>query len=150
MAVLLMGGAPAAAAGGADLVVLKAAKPDPATVGKKVRYTITVRNVGPESASGVTLTDQFQVNSGVAPGEPRNYRLQQAKSSQGSCDRTDAEGTVTCPLGNISPGESVVVRITVTPLERGVISNTAYAFSEAFSDDPDLTNNQTRTSTTII
>lgn len=38
----------------------------------------------------------------------------------------------------------------LTPLEEGVVSNTAYAFSEAFSDDPDLADNQASTSTPVV
>jgi uncharacterized repeat protein (TIGR01451 family) len=147
---LLQAEAPAVATAGADLVVTKTANPDPASVRRKLTYTITVTNLGPDSAEGVTLTDQFQVNSGVAPGEPRNYRFRRASTKAGSCDRYDAEGTVTCRLGNLSPGASVAVRLTLTPLQDGVISNTAYAFSETFSDDPDLANNQTRIVTTIL
>lgn len=143
-------GAPAVAGGAADLAVDASVHPDTARVGKKLTYTIAVTNAGPDAATGVTLTDQFQVNSGVAPGDPRNYRFHRATASTGTCDHADAEGTITCRLGTVPAGGSVEVHVTLSPLEEGSISNTAYAYSEAFSDDPDLSNNEARTTTAIV
>lgn len=42
---------------GTDLSVTKSDAPDPVSVGKDLVYTITVKNAGPLTATGVTLTD---------------------------------------------------------------------------------------------
>lgn len=70
VAAAVMAEAPAAGATTADLAVTKVAERDPARVGKKLEYTITVTNASPGTATGVVLTEQFQVNGGVAPGDP--------------------------------------------------------------------------------
>ena len=43
----------------ADLAVTKTDSPDPVTARANLTYTISVQNLGPGTASGVTLTDRF-------------------------------------------------------------------------------------------
>lgn len=116
------------AAGLADLVVTKTASRQTASVGQPLIYTVTVRNHGPDTTTRVTLTDFFKVNHGVAPEAPRNYRFLWVQTTQGDCDRRDAEGNVTCRLGDLTSGKTVTVRIGVIPLEPGTIENTARAY----------------------
>ena len=59
IAVLLVLAAPAAAQASADLTVSKVDSPDPVVVGKRLTYTITVTNLGPDTATGVALTDDL-------------------------------------------------------------------------------------------
>ena len=127
------------AVGGADLAVTKTASPETAMVGKRLVYTVSIMNSGPDSATGVTLTDTFQVNGGVEPGDPRNYRFRSARPSQGDCDRTDAEGTITCRLGELGSGTTATVKIVVVPLEPGLITNTANVWAD---NETDFTNNK--------
>ena len=49
----------AAKTGTADLAISKGDSPDPVGVGSTLTYTIGVQNLGPESSSKVTVTDQL-------------------------------------------------------------------------------------------
>src|SRR2546430_14576569 len=51
----------------ADLPVTKTDSPHPVHIGQNLTYTITVRNSGPDAATGVTATDLLPKNPGFAP-----------------------------------------------------------------------------------
>ncbi len=103
---------------GADLGVSISATPNPATVKKRLAYTITVQNAGPEAASGVVLTNALT----------GSLRLRNAQASAGECSvhKHKKEGrSVVCELGELEAGARVTVTIAVTPTETGTVSNTA-------------------------
>ncbi|MCS7197320.1 MAG: S8 family serine peptidase [Candidatus Bipolaricaulota bacterium] len=119
----------------ADLVLTKSDTPDPVAAGNALTYTLTVTNNGPETASGVTLSDPL----------PSGVTFVSATSSQGSC--THAGGTVTCALGTLPNGATASVTLTVTAHTAGTLTNTASVTSEAF--DPQIDNNSASASTTV-
>lgn len=109
---------------GADLRVLKAS---PATVGKGETfiYSLTVENLGPETAVNVTMTDTLPTS---------------VTFSSATLPCANAEGVVTCALGEMIAGESTVIEIVVTaPQTTGSLTNVAVVTSEI--EDPDETNN---------
>lgn len=120
----------------ADLSVSKTDGPDPVAPNDTLTYTLSVRNNGPDDASGVTVVDELP--SGVA--------LESASTSQGSgCVGT---GPVVCSLGDLPNGGSASVVIVVTaPTTTGMLSNEATA--SANEDDPDTGNNTGIASTTV-
>ncbi len=89
-----------AAAGQADLAIVKADSPDPVRVGDDLTYTLTVTNHGPGTATGVTVTDPL----------PAGVTFVSAFPSQGTC-----AGTVTCTLGTVSVGNVATVTLVVRP-----------------------------------
>jgi uncharacterized repeat protein (TIGR01451 family) len=97
----------------ADLLVMKFDSPDPVLNGSPLTYTVTVTNVGPDTATGVVVTDT-RVAAGVIFGSA-------VPSQGGPC--TEAAGVVTCPLGTIASGGTATVTITVTPTVPGTIVN---------------------------
>ncbi|MCH8991827.1 MAG: DUF11 domain-containing protein, partial [Acidobacteria bacterium] len=103
----------------ADLSVAKTDSPDPAIAGGQLTYTITVTNLGPSDASGVTVTDTLPA------------AVTFVSSTPGSPDCTHSAGVVTCTLGDIAAGDSATVTITVTTdpslAEGATITNTASA-----------------------
>ena len=118
----------------ANLSITKTDAPDPATAGSNLSYTITVINNGPNTATGVAVTDTLPANVGFVS----------SSASQGTCTGTS---TVTCNLGTLSNGASAVVSIVVTPNAAGNLSNTASV--TATEADPDTTNNSA-TATTVV
>jgi uncharacterized repeat protein (TIGR01451 family) len=118
----------------ADLSIVKAASPNPATVGDNLTYTITATNNGPDAATGVTVSDTL----------PSGVSFVSATPSQGSCNGTSI---VTCNLGSLSNGASGMVTIVVTPTQAGGVSNTATVTGNETDSNP--TNNSATQVTTV-
>ncbi|MDQ3775189.1 MAG: DUF11 domain-containing protein, partial [Pseudomonadota bacterium] len=109
--------------------------PGAVTTGQQLSYTLVIRNNGPGSATGVTLTDDLP--AGVTPGA--------VTTTQGSCGGTDPVG---CNLGRIASGAQVTVTVSVTPTAPGTITNQASV--EANETDPNAGNNSVSTATTVV
>ena len=79
---------------------------------KRVRYTITVRNTGKVTLRGVVLRDRL----------PRGLSFVRASRSS-----TLANGNATFRLGNIAPGQSrrIVVTLIANASVKGTRTNTA-------------------------
>ncbi len=111
----------------ADLSVVKSDSPDPVIKGAALTYTVVVANQGPGSATAVQLTDQLSTS----------VRFESVTSTAGSC--SEADGIVTCSLGDIPNGGTVTVTINVTARRTGAATNTAQVSSSV--PDPDPANN---------
>ena len=81
----------------ADLSLSKSA-PDSVAAGASLTYTLSVRNGGPNTATGVTLTDEL----------PSLVRFSSAK---GDC--TESGGAVSCAIGILASGASTTISILV-------------------------------------
>ena len=119
----------------ADLAVTKSDSPDPVSRGGTLIYSVVITNQGLNPAVAVLLIDPL----------PANVRFVSATSSAGNC--AQANGTVTCSLGDIAHGGSANISITVTPRRTGTVTNTAQVSS--LSPDPNLTNNTDSEDTVI-
>jgi len=119
----------------ADLSVEKTDAPDPVTRGSTLTYTLLVNNLGPGTASSVQLSDTL----------PESVRFVDVSTSAGSCSQAD--GIVTCALGDLASGASVTVTIHVTARRTGTATNTAQVGSLA--PDPNPANNTATTDTLI-
>jgi uncharacterized repeat protein (TIGR01451 family) len=117
-----------------DLAVTKSDLPDPVSRGGTLTYSALVTNQGLNPAVAVSLTDQL----------PANVRFVSVTPS-GNC--TEANGTVTCSLGDIPNGDSATIMITVTARRTGTVTNTAQVSS--LSPDPNLANNTDSEDTVI-
>lgn len=83
----------------ADLSVTKTASPDPIVrAGDELVYTVTVRNDGPDTATGVVVTD-------VLPPQVRYV------GNDAGCTYDLASHTVTCALGDLASGATRSVKI---------------------------------------
>jgi uncharacterized repeat protein (TIGR01451 family) len=123
----------------ADVAVTKSDSPDPVKVGQTLRYTVTVANTGPSSASGVTLNDQL----------PKNAGFGSAVTTQGSCSVKPAKRLVTCTLGSLAPGGTATITITIKPTAKGTIRNTATGTASS-PVDPDPADNSATATTTVL
>jgi uncharacterized repeat protein (TIGR01451 family) len=119
----------------ADLSVTKTDSPDPVRVNNNLTYTVTVRNNGPATATGVTLKDAL----------PRRVDYVSASASQGSCSRSSR--TITCNLGTLASGANATVTIVVKPTRTGSWTNTASV--SGGQSDPSTGNNSASAATTV-
>jgi uncharacterized repeat protein (TIGR01451 family) len=116
----------------ADLAV-SVSGPTSANEGDTVTYTVTVTNLGPSSASGVTLTDTL--------GSILNYKS--ATVGQGTFSVSG--GVVTFSVGTVAAGQKVTATVTAQAVEDGSTSDTAAVSSS--SPDPDTTSNSASATT---
>ena len=131
----------AAPSGSADLSITKTDSPDPVNVGSILTYTIQVRNLGPEAASGVTVTDQL----------PKGVDFASATATSGQCARKGRK--VTCDLGGlgaptINYGGPPIVTISVIPRKVATISNTASV--KGNGKDPVASNDRATATTSVV
>ena len=101
-----------AAAPAIDLSIVKTDRPDPVFVGARLTYTLTVRNLGPDTATNVRVADAL----------PAATNFVSVASSQGTCI---GGRVVRCSLGTILSGGRATITIVVRPTEPGALLNTA-------------------------
>lgn len=135
------GAGTAAPSGSADLRIAKSDSPDPVVVGSALTYAIRVENLGPDVATGVTVTDRL----------PKGVDLVSAVSSVGQCGFKGRK--VTCELGalgapTIDYGGPVTVTVAVVPRQPGTISNTASVKGD--QKDPVAANNTATVTTRVL
>jgi uncharacterized repeat protein (TIGR01451 family) len=94
-----------------DLAVEKLAASATAALGHELVYELNISNAGPSTATGVLLTDAL----------PAGLEFIAAESSQGAC--ANADGTITCDLGELAAGAAATVRLTTRPTQLGVLTN---------------------------
>ncbi|NER34464.1 MAG: DUF11 domain-containing protein [Oscillatoria sp. SIO1A7] len=109
-----------------DLSVNKTVNNSNPSVGDIITYTIAVTNDGPDTATGV------QVSEPLASG----LTFQSSSESQGSYD----SGTGTWTVGTLANGASATLTVTVRVDSASPITNTATASAD--QTDPDPTDNQ--------
>lgn len=112
---------------GADLSLTKTA--NGAVAGGKASWTVTVRNSGPTTATGVKVHDVL----------PAGTRFESVTSSQGTCSNDG--GTVDCVLGTLASGGSAQLTI-VADVDAGLAGQTLRntATVKGSEPDPDPTN----------
>ncbi|MEH3052403.1 MAG: isopeptide-forming domain-containing fimbrial protein [Patulibacter minatonensis] len=112
----------------ADLVVSQVVDRLSVNVGSSVRYTVTIRNDGPQTATGITLGDDL----------PTGVTVTSIVAGQGTCGTGDP---FSCALGSLASGASTTVTITatITGAAESTFANTASATATQF--DPNTSNN---------
>jgi uncharacterized repeat protein (TIGR01451 family) len=120
----------------ADLSLTSSDSPDPAFTGETVTYTLTAQNNGPDSASGVVVTDNL----------PNGATYDSATPSQGSCRQI--AGVVTCSLGTLASGASATIDVKVSSSTAGTLTNNASIVGDDLNDAT-TGNNSTSADTTV-
>ncbi|MGI8785711.1 MAG: hypothetical protein ACR2L2_18920 [Acidobacteriota bacterium] len=121
---------------GVDMSITKSDSPDPAFVGADLTYTLTIRNNGPATATGVVVTDPLPAGVTFVSATP---------VLPATCSFSN--GTVTCSFGSISNGDSKQVQIVVRPTAAGTLTNTATVTRN--ENDPVASNNSSTATTTV-
>ena len=111
----------------ADVSIAKTLAPGSLVAGETVTFNLVVSNSGPDSASGVTVTDTL----------PAQLSFVSATSTAGSCDSGPI--TITCNLGTLAPSGSATVTIVARMVATGPTTNTANV--AAGTADPDSADN---------
>jgi uncharacterized repeat protein (TIGR01451 family) len=94
-----------------DLGISISDTPDPVSAGELITYTLSVNNVGPDGAMGVTVVDTL-------PGG--------TTFDHASAGCVEAGGIVTCDVGTLASGASAEITIVVmAPSTGGGITNSA-------------------------
>jgi uncharacterized repeat protein (TIGR01451 family) len=131
----------AAPASSADLSIIKVDSSDPVNVGSTLIYTIQVQNIGPDTASDVTVTDQL----------PKDVDFVSLTTTSGQCGRKGKK--VSCNLGTLAAptiayGGPPTVTLSVIPRKVGTISNTASVKGK--QKDPVSSNNKATATTSVV
>ncbi len=117
----------------ADLSVTKTSSPDPVIVNQDLTYTITVTNLGPDPVTDAEVVDTLPAGVTFVSATP------------GGCSHDT--GTVTCAIGAMSVGQTVVITIVVTPTATGEVVNNVTVDSGL--DDPNTDNNSDTETTDV-
>jgi len=139
--VVLVGGSalPAAAQETADLALTKVADQKNVRIGENITYTITLTNLGPDTATGVVFGDPV----------PDPLNLVSFTCSQGTIS-----GGSFCAVESLPSGASVTATLVATPITNPArserrFSNTAF-ISDAATTDSNSTNNSASVETHIV
>jgi uncharacterized repeat protein (TIGR01451 family) len=116
----------------AGLTLTKTDSPDPVIAGNNLTYTLTVGNGGPSTAVDVVVTDTLPVGT----------TLVSAVGGTGTTACAEvALGIVSCEVGDLDPGESETIFITVKVAssvpDGTILTNTAHAASPTDPDGAD-------------
>ncbi len=126
----------------ADLSITKSDSPDPVLAGDELTYTLNVTNGGPSTAEDVSITDELPDDVTFVEGVDGNGATVCALLQPGE---------VVCELGDLDPGESVTVYITVvvdaSVPDGTVLVNRATVTSS--TPDPNPANNTDTESTNV-
>ncbi len=139
---LLLPAIPALAAPSADLSVTKIDSPDPVVAGSNLTYTITVANLGPDSATSVSLSDTL-------PAGTAFVSFSCAAGWSCTTPAVGGTGTVMASIGSLATGSvafTLVVNVGAATPGGTTISNTASVSSLA---DPNSANNSATATTTV-
>jgi len=123
----------------AYLSVRIAESADPSLPGQPLTYTVTVTNLGPSPAPGVTLVDTW---STTAAG---GVELLSFTVTSGQCLVTAAQ-TIECALGELDSGATATATLRLRPRGPGAVTDQAQVSAEL---DRNPTNNAASETTTV-
>jgi uncharacterized repeat protein (TIGR01451 family) len=115
----------------ADLAVRVSAAPGSAKVGRTVRYTVTVSNLGPAAANGIVVTDTL----------PVQVTFVSASGSLTVCTPPGGgELVVSCSIASLASGASATIQILATVGASKTLMTNSVSVS-ASTSDPNPANN---------
>ena len=111
----------------ADVSIDKSASAATVKVGQPLDWTIVVKNMGPDTATAVHVSDVM----------PSAFTVGTAVTSQGSCVTTPS--TITCDLGNMANGATATITVHTTAVTASAtpVSNSASVSTSSSDPDPD-------------
>jgi uncharacterized repeat protein (TIGR01451 family) len=127
----------------ADLSITKTDGVTSVTAGTGLMYTITVRNNGPSTVNGATVTDPLSPKLGAASWTC-------TASTGASCAAASGNGNINTTV-NLPPGATATFKVsaTVLPTSTGSLVNTATVSPPASVPDTVTTNNSDTDTDTI-
>jgi len=120
----------------ADLAIVKTANLSSVQIGGTLNYTLTVSNLGPNTAQNVVVTDTLPAGSTYVSAFSPGWNI------------TEANGVVTATTASLPSGLTQKIIVTITaPTVPGIITNTATVSSD--TQDTNLGNNTSSVTTTV-
>ena len=122
----------------ADLAITKTLNTSPLVAGEPATFAITVTNNGPQTATGVSVTDAV----------PAGYSVTQVTPAQGSCT---TGATISCAIGSLAVGATTTITVTGTvsaSMSPGAALTNTASVSGTLTD-PNLSNNTASASATL-
>lgn len=125
----------------ADLSLSKAVSNNKFKAGDSVTYTLTLTNLGPDTANSITVTDNF----------PTALTYVSCSAPGGSCGPQGAAVVIT--YSSLAASSSATITITGTlnsGYSRGTVITNSVSVQDTSPADPDSTNNNASVSFTVI
>ena len=120
----------------ADLSIVKTANPSPVHAGAQLIYTLVITNTGPSTATNIIVTDNV----------PACFSTPEYSTNAGL---TWNPWTSSVNIGSLASGLSSTVLLRGTVCTNGASSITNTATVSSDTDDPNLSNNTSTTTTNI-
>jgi uncharacterized repeat protein (TIGR01451 family) len=117
-----------------DLAVTKIGSPNPVELGSNITWTMVVTNNGPDTATGVTISDPM----------PAGNTYVSASTTQGSCT---GGAILSCSLGTIPAKGTVTITLVTTPTATGTVTNTVTVVGNETETD---TSNNTASASVVV
>lgn len=128
----------------ADLSITKTDGSDTSVAGNQITYAIVVRNNGPSTVNGATVTD-------TVPTKLTNVTWTCTPSAGATCGAPNGSGSINTTV-NLLPGATATFSLnaTVNNSATGALTNTATVTSPASAPDPSPSNNSATDNNTIV
>ena len=123
---------------GADIEVGISTAPASPTIGNLVTYTLAVENLGPQTANGVTVTDNIGLDAPTL-----------SNPTVTSGNAVISGGQLNGTFASIVSGGIDNVIFTATPTATGTVSDTATVTDNSINTDPNLANNTATNTITV-
>jgi uncharacterized repeat protein (TIGR01451 family) len=121
----------------ADLAILKSANHAQVQIGQEIDYTLTISNLGPNTAQDVTVTDNLPPGTTFLSASGPGWTV------------TQSNGVLTGTINSLANGTRSVIIVAVdAPLTQGNIVNTATVSASTL--DPNPSNNTSSVTTSVI
>jgi uncharacterized repeat protein (TIGR01451 family) len=117
-----------------DLAVTKVGSPNPVEHGSNITWTMVVTNNGPDTATGVTISDPM----------PTGNTYVSSSTTQGSCT---GGAILSCSLGTIPAKGTVTITLVTTPTAVGTVTNTVTVVGNETETD---TSNNTASASVVV
>lgn len=126
-----------------DLELTITDDPNPVLVSNPLTYTITVKNKGPDAATGILLTDTLPLNSTFlsATVEPAGSCINPPLEKEGT------GGVVTCSIEDLALNKTATVTFIIQPDVAGTVTNTVQI--QSLESDPNSDDNTVKTETRV-
>lgn len=122
----------------ADLAITKTLNTSPLVAGEPATFAITVTNNGPQTATGVSVSDAV----------PSGFTVTQVTPAQGSCT---TGASISCAIGSLAVGATTTITVTGTvsaSMSPGAALTNTASVSGTLTD-PNLSNNTASASGTL-
>jgi uncharacterized repeat protein (TIGR01451 family) len=101
-----------------DLAVTKVGSPNPVSEGANITWTMVVKNNGPDTDTGVTISDPL----------PAANTFVSVSTTQGTCT---GGAIISCNIGTMAAGATVTITLVTTPTQAGTVTNTVTVVGNA-------------------